>query len=82
VSLYAGLRQYAPDRDGAAGGGTAADPVPLEVEPGKTVADVLEHLGVPPEEARLVFVNRRAVEKDHILADGDSVGVFPPVAGG
>lgn len=51
----------------------------LAAEPGLTVADALQRLGVPLEEARHIFINglydpeglRRA------LQDGDRVGVFP-----
>ncbi len=55
----------------------------LEVEPGSTVAAVLERLGIAAGHVHMVLVNG-AMEKDRDrpLAEGDELTVFPPVAGG
>ena len=76
VKLMASLRSRLPPD---APRGTAA----LEVEPGTTVASVLDRLGVPSGHVHLVMVNG-SMERDRqrMLADGDEVVVFPPVAGG
>lgn len=47
-----------------------------------TVADLMIELGVPADQVKLIFVNGRSVEADTQLADGDRVGLFPPVGGG
>jgi molybdopterin converting factor small subunit len=39
-------------------------------------------LGVPPDEVKIVFVNGVSRRFDHVLADGDRVGIFSPVGGG
>jgi len=57
-----------------------ADAFPIT--PGETVLDVLTRLSIPRDEIKIVFVNGVNVELDNPLADGDRVGVFPPVGGG
>jgi molybdopterin converting factor small subunit len=76
VKLMASLRSRLPPD---AQGGTTV----LEVEPGTTVASVLDRLGVPSGHVHLIMVNG-SMERDRqrMLADGDEVVVFPPVAGG
>jgi molybdopterin converting factor small subunit len=50
---------------------------------GTTVQKLLEkELGGPPGEVKTVFVNGASRSFDHVLADGDRVGIFPPVGGG
>jgi molybdopterin synthase catalytic subunit len=54
-----------------------------EVEGVRRVADVWPALGIGDEPPGLVYaVNKRYVERDHELADGDEVAVIPPVSGG
>ena len=50
--------------------------------PGETVLDVMTRLSIPAEEIKIIFVNGVAAALDRPLADGDRVGVFPPVGGG
>jgi sulfur-carrier protein len=76
VRLYATLGTYRPD----APIGQAAV---CELADGTTVRKLLEEtLGVPPDRVKTVFVNAISRRFDYILADGDRVGIFPPVAGG
>jgi len=72
VNLYATLRTYV--------GG--APSVEVEVEPGETVGGLLERLGVPADQTRILFVNNRAATLSHPLEEGDRVGVFPAIGGG
>ncbi len=72
MNLYATLRSYV--------GGVAS--VEAEIEPGQTVAQVLEQLGVPLEHTRIVFVNSRAATTSQPLEGGEHVGVFPAIGGG
>ncbi len=71
LKLFATLRAYTPDN---------ADEYPIQS--GMTVKDIINELNIPIEDAKLIFVNstRRAFETP--LADGDRVGIFPPVGGG
>ncbi len=76
VKLYATLRRFAPE-------GTAiGESFSLEVDD-DTVAGVLDKLGIPHEQAKIIMVNgeyvkRRASE----IQDGDLIVIFPPVGGG
>ncbi len=72
LHLYATLRQYEPEGHQGV----------LEIEDGTTVEDLLVTMGVPLEQAKLVYVNGRRVNLDYTFKDGDRVGIFPPVAGG
>ncbi len=77
--LYATLRKYQPE-------GKSSEPgeaLVCELGEGTTVQEFLEkELGVPPGEVKSVFVNGVSRSFDHVLSDGDRVGIFPPVAGG
>lgn len=75
AKLFATLRQYRPGL-----GLGEAFPVDLPVR--ATVGDLVRELGLPQEEVRIIFVNGRFRDLDHVLADGDEVGIFPPVGGG
>jgi len=46
------------------------------------VLDVLEPLRIIPEEIAICLVNGRNVNEKHVLKDGDTVALFPPVGGG
>jgi sulfur carrier protein ThiS len=54
----------------------------IELPDKSTLADLVAHLGLPPEKVRVIFCNGRVRPRDHVLADGDEVGIFPPVGGG
>ncbi|WP_428559249.1 MAG: MoaD/ThiS family protein [Solidesulfovibrio sp. DCME] len=54
----------------------------LPIGPGETVNALIDRLGIPREEVKIVFVNGTAADLDRVLADGDRVGIFPPVGGG
>lgn len=75
VKLFAFLGEYAP-------GGESAKPFSCEIEPESTLKDLVDQLGIPDGEARLLFVNGRTRKKDTTLQLGDEVGIFPPVGGG
>ena len=70
VKLFAGVRERA---------GVAE----RELDGVARVADVWPALGLGDEPPGLVYaINKRYVERDHELADGDEVAVIPPVSGG
>jgi molybdopterin converting factor small subunit len=75
VRLYATLRQYLP-------GIKVGKSHSLALPDGATVADMLAELRVPIDDTKQAFVNGHSVELDHVLNDGDSIGVFPPIGGG
>jgi molybdopterin synthase sulfur carrier subunit len=74
--LYATLRKYHPE-------GKVGEVMVCELAEGTTIQKFLENdLGVPPGEVKTVFVNGLSQRFDHVLANGDRLGIFPPVAGG
>ncbi|ACS80303.1 MoaD/ThiS family protein [Maridesulfovibrio salexigens] len=52
------------------------------ISEGETVTDVLERVGIPIDEVKIVFINGKSSKFDAVLQDGDRVGVFPAVGGG
>lgn len=71
IKLFAGLVQYLPD---------SAETYPIK--DGQTVRELILALGIPVDQAKLIFVNGRKQEPDYVLNPGDRVGIFPPVGGG
>lgn len=56
-----------------------------------TLADVLARLTLPDgqtlqqlslAETMMLSVNHEMVDTDHVVKDGDEIGIFPPVTGG
>ncbi len=72
VQLYADLRRYI---DGATR-------IEVEIEPGRTIGQVLDQLGVPREQARIFFVNHRVAKIEQLLQGGERLDVFSAIGGG
>lgn len=71
IRLFATLNSYTPDT-----------PDNYPVRPGTTVRDLMEQLGVPVAEVKLIFVDGVKGDLSSVLDGGERVGVFPPVGGG
>ncbi len=58
----------------------------LDVAEAATPRDVIEQLGMPPDESYLVMLNGasvpRAERASRALAEGDTLAVMPPLKGG
>ncbi len=72
VKLYATFRAYS---NGAAS-------VEVPIDSGQTVRDVLDRLGVPADQVRILFVDNRAGELGQSLQGGEKLGLFPAIGGG
>lgn len=70
VRLFAGLRQFANPNDKVA------------LEDGSRVKDLFERLGIPPSKVAIILVNGRHAQEDQPLHDGETVSLFPAIAGG
>ena len=74
VKVFATLRKYAADE--------SSGEQEVELAEGATVGEALVKLKIPESEVAFVFVNSKRQELDELLAEGDELGVFPPIAGG
>lgn len=74
LNLFVTLARFHPGGNDGSG--------PYEVAPGTRVGQLISDLGIPEETVKLIFVNGRKAPLDQVLADGDRVGLFPPVGGG
>jgi molybdopterin converting factor small subunit len=83
VKLFAGLVQNVPpgilNTESAIRSGT---PLPVSLPEGSTLGELVAHLALPADKVRITFVNGRTRKLDHILSDGDEIGIFPPIGGG
>jgi sulfur-carrier protein len=75
VVLYAQLACLLP-------GERTGNATTMDVEEGCTVRDVLVSLNVPLNAPKILFVNGRHAKDDQVLAEGNRLAVFPPIAGG
>ena len=79
IKLYATLADYLP-------AGTKANRVEAEVAEGCTVSAALAPFALPPRLTHLVLVNGLfippAERATRVLAPGDTLAVWPPIAGG
>ena len=77
--LYAGLSQYLPDD-------AVRNAINLEISTSETAYSILEKYSVPKESAHLILLNGVYLDADErentIFKDGDTLAVWPPVAGG
>lgn len=69
IKCYATLKPFEPEGD-------------FELREGETATQVMERLGMDPNEVKIIFRNGTSIEPDQVLQDGDRVGFFPPVGGG
>ena len=74
IKLYSMLRSYL--KDGEKGVGI------LEVPDRAKIADVVASLGIPEKMPKITLVNGEQKSLSEPLAEGDTLSVFPPMAGG
>ncbi len=75
VRLHTTLRRVTPQG--------VIDRLEVDLEPGATVASLLERLEIQPRGGSLLLVvNGKLVQADHMLSDGDEVRLVPGISGG
>jgi sulfur-carrier protein len=47
-----------------------------------TVRHIVDDLGIPDAEVGIIFINGRSAVMDQVLAEGDTLSLFPLVGGG
>jgi molybdopterin converting factor small subunit len=76
VRLFATLRKHLPP-------GAGRTSARLDLPARTTIADVLDRLNIPHEAASLTLINgRHESNLRQTLADGCTLSVLPPIAGG
>ena len=79
LKLYASLGSFLPP-------GAARNAIELDVKDGATIGDVLAHQQVPRANCHLILVNGTfappATADGKELTEGDTLAIWPPVAGG
>ncbi len=78
--LYAGLAQYLPDE-------ASNNRVDIDILETESINGIMNRLNVPLEKVHLVLINGVYVQPQHrdeaqVFKDGDTLAVWPPVAGG
>jgi len=78
--LFATLTDYLPTTD------KYTNMVELEVPPGTTIGQVITQHDLPTKWVHLVLVNGSYVAPEqrlaHVLQEGDTLAIWPPIAGG
>jgi molybdopterin converting factor small subunit len=70
VRLFASLRKYENEKNR------------IELKAGARVGDFLQKIGIPPSEVAIILVDGRHAAQDQPLRDGETVSLFPAIAGG
>ena len=75
VRLFATLRRYVPNLG-------IGEPLVMDLPEGTTPRALLERLGIPPDDVKIIMRNNKQVEMDTPRQDGDRVAFIPAVGGG
>ncbi len=54
----------------------------IELRDDSRVIDIINQYHIPLQEVAICLVNGRHAESEHLLNNGDTVSLFPPVGGG
>jgi len=71
VKLFATVRKF-----------SQKDNLEINIEEGSRVKDLLSQIGIPQDEPLLVIVNEYTQGKETPLQEGDTLCLFPIIAGG
>ena len=74
IRFFGHLRDYLPEKPGPSNFITVSDGVDVGV--------VLDGLGIPVDDPKIILVNGVHAGRETPMNDGDKLSVFPPVAGG
>ncbi len=80
LKLFASLTEYLPPES------KYTNITPLTLEPGTTIAQVVDAHKLPPKWVHLVLVNGVYIAPEnratHALVEADVLAIWPPIAGG
>jgi molybdopterin synthase sulfur carrier subunit len=75
IFLSSTLRRHVPGYDPVEG-------LEMAILEPRTVAEVCQQMNIPTERIKMVMVNGKHRNIDHVLHGEERVGLFPPVGGG
>ncbi len=75
IFLSSTLRRHVPGYDPVKG-------LELTINEASTVAEVCLQMNIPTEKIKMVMVNGKHQNIDHVLQGEERIGLFPPVGGG
>ncbi len=75
IALYASLSQYLP-------AGAEYRKAMITARDGATAREIMGQLGIPQDHPNILLVNGTQAGPDRVLKDGETLAVFPPLAGG
>ena len=75
VKLFFDFKTFLPS-------GSSKNTTIINLEKGTTVQKLIEILKLPPKIPKNIILNGITVENDRELKEGDSIAIFPPMAGG
>ncbi len=71
IKLFADLTQFGPAK------------AEQNLPEGSSINTIFEKYRIPKEKKTIILVNRiPSYDRDYILKNGDTVAIFPPLAGG
>ncbi len=71
LKLFVTLSKYHPNGSGG-----------VDVAEGTSVEKLIRDFGIPEKTVKLIFINGKKAPATRVLAEGDRLGLFPPVGGG
>ncbi|MCP4715409.1 MAG: MoaD/ThiS family protein [Deltaproteobacteria bacterium] len=74
LKLFANLRKYINESDRGI--------CTLEIPDASKVQDVFTLLNIPGDLPTIILINGNQHHNDEALSDGDTLSLFPPIAGG
>jgi len=75
IHLFATLTKYLPP-------GVADNTFLMEVDQGTPIKDIINRIGIPQADVKIIFLNGVHARDIDKLKDGDRLGIFPPIGGG
>ncbi len=75
LKLFATFREYLPK-------GNDGHSCTLDISEETRIEDLLNKMNIPKDIPKIIIVNGLQKGADEFLKDGDTLSVFPPVAGG
>ncbi len=75
IALYATLSQYLPP-------GAENRKAVIDARDGATVREIMTQLGIPQAYPNILLVNGKQAHTDTVVKDGETLAIFPPLAGG